>query len=151
MAWCKCTLGFSLYQSHWIGLNIFGVIITSVRVYVMRVQVCAIDKAAIDWSSISSAVVLKWRFSKISSKWTIGNPPSRLFKLYIIMSYMINQLCLIVLCHLLILQSLVFSRISIRHFLFRAWCLFVLVRSYNFLSVVVYCNFTNLSLMNSIF
>lgn len=49
----------------------------------MRVKISAINKTTIDGFGIASAVVLKWRFTEVSGKGTVGNPSGGLFELSI--------------------------------------------------------------------
>jgi hypothetical protein len=77
----QSTLRFGLIQSNWVRLYIFGLIFTSMRVYIMRVEVSSVDKTSIYGVGVASAVVFERRFSEIGGEGTVGDPSGSLLEL----------------------------------------------------------------------
>lgn len=50
---------------------------------IMGVKISTINKTTIDRFGITSAIILKWRFSEISGEGTVGYPSGGLFELSI--------------------------------------------------------------------
>ena len=78
----ESALRLGLGESDGVGLDALGLVLSPVRVDVMRKEVSAVDHSSFDGLGVASTVVFEGRLSKVGSKRAVGDPPGGVLELY---------------------------------------------------------------------
>jgi hypothetical protein len=83
-----------LVESHWVALDVLGVIVSPVRMHVVGVKIGAVDESSVDRLGVAPTVIFEGRLSEVSGEGTIRYPPGGLFKLgYAMLTFSISFSC----------------------------------------------------------